>query len=255
VKKKKGKPQTQRTPSLLYALFPIELPSLADLLARFSDGILRPFDPVRSTPSVRPCPAPRLKQREVFPTDAQAAIQRMASEAPGPGKMYALQARRHIATLRSARPDIIINIRWYTAHKGVAGNGKADEWAKLAAEEPDAGGVEWLEGGARPMPLPRSLAHLKREISEKKWTEVRRWAGERVTTKKYRLLREQRPDKVVSGSSKRLASRFYQLKTRNCVTGQYLGWTKNQPTAKCWWCLYRTQTRDHLFKNCPRWKP
>jgi hypothetical protein len=30
---------------------------------------------------------------------------------------------------------------------------------------------------------------------------------------------------------------------------------KNQPTARCWWCLYRTQTRDHLFKNCPRWKP
>jgi hypothetical protein len=38
-------------------------------------------------------------------------------------------------------------------------NEKADEWAKLAAEKPDAHGVE---------PLPRSLAHLKREISEKK---------------------------------------------------------------------------------------
>jgi len=54
-------------------------------------------------------------------------------------------------------------------HKSVPGNEKADEWAKLAAEEPDARGVEWLgysdRTEARAMPLPRSLAHLKREIS------------------------------------------------------------------------------------------
>jgi len=68
----------------------------------------------------------------------------MASEEPGPGQMYALQARKHIAVLRRARPDITIEIRWRPAHKGVPGNEKADEWAKLAAEEPDARGVEWL---------------------------------------------------------------------------------------------------------------
>jgi hypothetical protein len=59
----------------------------------------------------------------------------------------------------------------------VIGNEKADEWAKLAAEEPEAHGVEWLgyadKYGRRPMPLPRSLANIKREISENKWTEAR----------------------------------------------------------------------------------
>jgi len=43
---------------------------------------------------------------------------------------------------------------------------------RMASEEPDARGVEWLSysdrNEARAMPLPRSLAHLKREISEKK---------------------------------------------------------------------------------------
>jgi hypothetical protein len=77
------------------------------------------------------------------------------------------------------------------------------------------------------MPLPRSLAHVKREISEKKWAEARRWAGGRVSTKKYRLPRGQRPDKTVASSSKRLASRFYQLKTGHCLTSQYLEWTRN----------------------------
>jgi len=65
----------------------------------------------------------------------------------------------------------------------------------------------------------------------------------------------QRPDSTVAGSTKRLASRFYQLKTGHCLTGQYLNRTKNRPTPQCWWCRYQMQTRDHLFKECPEWKP
>jgi hypothetical protein len=126
----------------------------------------------------------------------------MASEEPGPGQMYVIQSRKHIAALRRAQPGITIEIRWCPAHKGVPGNDKADEWAKLAAERPDTRGVEWLKGGARPTPLPRSLTHLTREISEKKWAEARQWAGGRVTSKKYKMPREQWPDKMVAGSPK-----------------------------------------------------
>jgi len=77
-------------------------------------------------------------------TDAQAASRRMASEEPGPGQQqYALQARKHIAALRRARPGIAIELRWRPAHKGVEGNEKTGEWAKVAAEEPDTRGVGW----------------------------------------------------------------------------------------------------------------
>jgi len=123
-------------------------------------------------------------------------------------------------------------------NKGVAGNEKADEWAKIAAGEPNAHGVEWLSSlgrtEVRAAPLPRSLANLKREISEKKWAEARQWAGDRTSKKKYRLPESQRPDGTVAGSTKRLASRFYQLKTGHCLTGQYLNWTKSRPTPQCW---------------------
>jgi len=54
---------------------------------------------------------------------------------------------------------------------------------------------------------------------------------------------------TVAGSTKRLASRFYQLKRGHCLSGQYLHWTKNRATPQCWWRGYRTQTRDHLLKD------
>jgi hypothetical protein len=36
----------------------------------------------------------------------------MVSEDPDPGQMYAIQARKHIAALGTARPGIVIEIRW-----------------------------------------------------------------------------------------------------------------------------------------------
>jgi hypothetical protein len=101
-----------------------------------------------------------------------------ASEEPGTGQIqYTLQARKDVATRWRARSDILIEIRWYSAHKGVPGNEKADELAKLAAKEPDARGVEWVEYPnrmeARAMPLPRSFPPLKLGISEKKWAVTR----------------------------------------------------------------------------------
>jgi len=104
----------------------------------------------------------------------------------------------HIAALRRARAGITIEIRWCPAHKGIAGSEKADEWAKEAAGQPGSHGL-----------LPRSLANLKREISEKKWVEARRWAGGRTSKTKYRMPERQKPDGAVAGSTKRLASRYY----------------------------------------------
>jgi hypothetical protein len=141
--------------------------------------------------------------------------------------MYATQARMHIATRRRARPDITIEIRWHPAHKGIPGNYGADEWAKMVADEADSDGVKWMQYGdrysRRKMPLPRSLAHLKREMSEKKWHEANVWAASRVARKKYQHCRQgkayQKPDPTPANTNKRLAARFYQLKIGHCLIG------------------------------------
>jgi len=68
------------------------------------------------------------------------------------------------------------------------------------------------------------------------------------------MAKSQKPDSEVANSTKRLASRFHQLKTGGARIGQYLHWAKVRPDAQCWWCKCPSQTRDHLFKVCPEWK-
>jgi hypothetical protein len=70
----------------------------------------------------------------------------------------------------------------------------------------------------------------------------------------YKMPESDRPDSVVTGSTKRLASRYYQVKIWHARTGQYLHWTRARPSAKCLWCQCPAQTRDYLFKVCPKWK-
>jgi len=91
---------------------------------------------------------------------------------------------------------------------------------------------------------------MRSMISERKWEEARKWSKGRANGGKYGMRRTQRPNGAVARGSKRLAGRFHQLRTGHCRTGQYLKWTKNADTAEFGWCRYKTQTRDHLFKNC-----
>jgi len=117
---------------------------------------------------------PPLKKKTLNSDDAQAAVMGMISNEPGPGQMYAIAARKHQSTLCRLEPGIKVGICWCPAQD----NEIADGWAKHAADEPGEHGMEWLNysdrHGRRCMSLPRSVAHLKRQISEAKWTEAKK---------------------------------------------------------------------------------
>jgi len=73
------------------------------------------------------------------------------------------------------------------------------------------------------MPLPRSLANLKREVSEKKRAKACQGAGGQTSKTKYRMPKSQRPDGTAASSTKRLASRLPEPSPRRPIKTQ----TKN----------------------------
>ena len=155
----------------------------------------------------------------------------MTHDEPGPGQTCAIQARQAIAILRKQEPAVEIETNWCPAHKGIPGNEVADEWAKLAANEPDDHGVEWLARahGTRLPERATSLAHLRRRATEKKWPEARTWCERRNLNKGYVLRKKGKPDPTPARAEKRTASRYYQLKSGHALTGVYLKSTDNRP--------------------------
>jgi len=135
----------------------------------------------------------------------------------------------------------------------------ADEWAKLVVDEPDAHGAEWFsftqpsQEETRALPSPSSLANVKCGFSEKKWAEAQDWAKKRPSktkNRKHRPAGSRGRSPAVVRANKRLASRFYRLKTYGTVSSM----DHATPRRLVLMVQYKIQTREHLFKNCPQWK-
>jgi hypothetical protein len=96
---------------------------------------------------------------------------------------------------------------------------------------------------------------VARGVTEAKWNEHLAWVKERCRGKRYYLLRERHhTDPVASRARKATAARFYQLRMNKAPTGPYLAEVGQAADDKCWWCSGPSQTREHLFKHCRRWK-
>ena len=85
------------------------------------------------------------------------------------------------------------------------------------------------------MPLT-SLAHLRGRASEKKWPEARPWCERRHLDKGYVLREKGKLGPTPARAENRTASRFYQLKSGDALTGVYLKSTDNRPDDHCWRC-------------------
>ena len=122
-------------------------------------------------------------------------LQRITSDAPGPGQRYALAIAQQAHDLWEQR-RVAVQFRWVPSHSGTAGNEKADEWAKMAA---------WNERGSEQLPYEfssTSLAHLKRGIAERKRVEACSWIESRLSKHHaYRQRKRMRPDNRVQDTA------------------------------------------------------
>ena len=69
----------------------------------------------------------------------------------------------------------------------------------------------------------------------------------KTRNRKYRPSEKQKPAPTVARTNKRPASRFCQLKTGHCLTGQHLQWTTRRPPS-----AGGASTRSRLASTCSK---
>ena len=169
----------------------------------------------------------------------QAAMRRIADDAPGPGQEIAIEVFR--LAQRLTTQGNAITVRWAPAHGGVEGDEQADQRAK--------------EGVAIPPPKTTvhgySLAYLRHKATDQatqRWREdiERGNSGRRV----FRLpTRTSRPviRPQLRRAPKRVAARFFQFLSGHAMIAPFLkGRWGLTSTDVCWWCNRRRQQRASL---------
>jgi hypothetical protein len=102
-----------------------------------------------------------------------------------------------------------------------------------------------------------SASNRARRISEGRSAAKAKWEADKCSKHcSYRLKGKTGTKRPVPMTSvKSLATRVYRLKCGHAPTGVYLKRFSHREDDKCWWCGgTAAQTREHLFRQCSRWR-
>ena len=152
--------------------------------------------------------------------DSTSAIDRIMTDGIGPAQSFGVAAIEGCTRVMARNNKV--TVRWVPAHHGVAGNEKADEYAKAAAEgdRPDS-----LRAVPDKLRWETSLSHMTRVATKAPACRTRQWTSERLgdPRRKYRTppgrgVRR----KLLRRTPKYIASRYYKLPPGHAAIGPYL---------------------------------
>jgi hypothetical protein len=182
-------------------------------------------------------------------SDSQPAIQRTLNDKLGPGQALAIEIIAITEELKEK--GVLTIIRWVLSHFGIKGNEKADLLAKKAANQPKHTQIDDYS----------SFSYIQRLVQRQKVLDTQQWLFD---TQKQRLKHhkefQEKPisslttNRAIFQATKRLSSRFFQLKIGHAITATYLKRIQKLDNTRCWWCSERQQTVEHQFFNCKRWR-
>ena len=175
-------------------------------------------------------------------------FERIRTDRIGPGQTFAVTAIQTCSQIMSRGNSV--TIRWVPAHQGIAGNKKADEFAKAAAKQntPDCAVSNELRWEI-------SLSHMTRIATENRSRKVKVWVADHLGDPR----RKCKPPKgkgvrrkLLQRAPKNIASRYYQLLSGHAAIGTCLkDKIRKTDDDQCSWCLSgKRQTRHHLFTEC-----
>jgi hypothetical protein len=132
-------------------------------------------------------------------------------------------------------------------------NEKADFLAKKATKKSKNAQIDGYS----------SFSCISRLLKNLKVENTRNWLLKKQEKRRNSRLNQFEPEikvesltanKKIFKTSKRLSTRFFQLKIGHAITAVYLKRIGKSEFSNCWWCSNRNQTIEHLLFECSKWR-
>ena len=194
------------------------------------------------------CSEKALKKSEIWVyTDSQMTLQRLNAKSNANAKLID-DIRQNLTNLR--RNQCQIRIQWIPSRKGIIGNEKADQLAKIAAQElPVTGNTK-----------ATTISFVKKQIckeAEVQWLNA--WNSSTKKGNQYRkhiseVNMRQKPLKKLRKIDRLTFSTFIQLKMGHGYFKSYLQRLSEDNSNKCYGICKARQTPEHLLLNCRHYR-